>query len=160
MDTTSHPAFIPLQAWKRAFYFSCTRRAVEYLQEHFDSHLNLAILAEVACMERTAFSKSFKRKTGTSFRQFLQAYRISQATEIMNRSDYSITEIAYAVGFGTLSTFERAFRKTVGTTPSQYRAEVMRNNGLLLLTTTEGIAADVATTCASKRQSVTRGWTS
>jgi len=82
-------------------------------------------------MERTTFSKAFKRKTGITFHEFVRAYRVSQAVSKMEQSDCSITEIAFSMGFNSLDTFERAFKKVTGTTPSQYRLEVLRTNGLM-----------------------------
>ena len=125
------PQFISLEVWKRAQYYSCTQKVVEYIAKHFDAPLCLDDMAKVACMERTTFSRAFRRRTGITFHEFVQAYRISQAATKMQASDYSITEIAFSVGFSSLDTFARVFRKVAGTIPSHYRIELLRNSGLL-----------------------------
>jgi AraC-like DNA-binding protein len=131
MGALQSPAFISETVWKRALYFSCTRRIVDHLSAHSDQDVRLQNMAEIACMEKTAFSRSFKRKTGLTVHEFVQAFRISKAAEKMMSSDYSITEIALEVGFGSLATFERTFKKIVGATPSTYRWEILRRNGIL-----------------------------
>jgi AraC-like DNA-binding protein len=122
--------------WIRIQYFSRVRKVVEYIDQHPDEPITLDQIATIGCMERTAFSKLFKAKIGITLRDFLQAYRISKAISEMKASDLSITEIAYAVGFSSLPTFERAFKKVTGQAPSKYRAMLMQKNGLLA--TTEG----------------------
>jgi AraC-like DNA-binding protein len=130
-DCRDKPRFIQMDVWKRANYYSCTRKAVEYLERSFDKPLGLMKMAEIACMEKTTFSKAFSHKTGMTLHEFIQAYRVSQAALKMERSDYSITEIAFSTGFNSLDTFARAFRKFAEVTPSHYRLEVRRRNGLM-----------------------------
>jgi AraC-like DNA-binding protein len=125
------PLFINTNVWRRAKYYSCTRKAVEYLERFFDTPVGLNQLAQTACMERTSFSKAFKRRTGMTLHEFVQAYRVSCAAETMAMSDSSITDIAFKVGFSSLDTFDRAFKRVTGLTPSQYRHEILRENGLV-----------------------------
>lgn len=127
MDDPLPQRFIKVEVWKKATYFTSTRKAVEYVSIHFGERIELQKIATVACMEKTAFSKSFKRKTGITFREFLQNYRISQAVLQIEASDESITNVALSVGFGSLATFERVFRRIVGCTPSAYRTLFLRN---------------------------------
>jgi transcriptional regulator GlxA family with amidase domain len=131
MRRRDNPQFIGMEVWNRATYYSCTQKAVEHIEKSFERPLGLRELAAIACMERTTFSKTFKHKTGVTLREFIQAYRISQATAMMEVSDYSLTEIAFGVGFGSLDTFERNFKKIAGTTPSQYRLGILLKNNLL-----------------------------
>jgi AraC-like DNA-binding protein len=128
---SSNPQFIESIVWKRATYFSCTSKAVDHLQRYIDRPLGLDDLASIACMERTTFSKAFRNKTGMTLHAFIQAYRVSQAVVHMEKADSSITEIAFSVGFGSLDTFERVFKKVVGATPSAYRFQMRLNNGLI-----------------------------
>ncbi len=131
MPSSSHHQFIESMVWKRATYYSCTSKAVNYLQHHIDRPLGLGDLASIACMEKTTFSRTFKNKTGMRLHAFTQAYRISQAVVHMEKTDSSITEIAFSVGFGSLDTFERVFKKVVGATPSAYKFQMLLSNGLI-----------------------------
>lgn len=125
------PAFVETNVWKRVKYYSCTRKALEYLEKSIDTHVDMNEMAAMACMERTAFSKAFRHKTGITPYQFVQAYRVSLAAARMEISDDSITEIAFSVGFGSLDAFGRVFKKVVGITPSQYRRELLEENGVI-----------------------------
>jgi two-component system response regulator YesN len=120
------PKFIEMKTWQRVQYYSCTRKAVDYLQKSFSMPIGLQDIAGIACMEKTSFSRAFKQKTGITLRDFIQAYRISLAVTRIEESDCSITEVAFSVGFSSLDTFERVFKKIAGTTPSRYRMEILR----------------------------------
>jgi len=56
-----------------------------------------------------------------NFNQFLNGFRVSEATENLESSDTPISSIAYEVGFSTLSVFNRAFKEVTGVTPKEYR---------------------------------------
>lgn len=72
-------------------------------------------------MEKTAFSKYFKKSTGVTYMQFLRTLRIEKAMEIILTSDVAVTEVSEEVGFGSLYTFERTLKAIVGFTPREYR---------------------------------------
>jgi AraC-like DNA-binding protein len=104
------------------------RRVMDYIEHHPDLTIDLQNAATVACMERTAFSKFFHRSVGLRFHEFLLAWRVQRAARLMLESDSSLSEIAYGVGFQSLVTFERAFKKFAGCVPSQYRDRLLRKN--------------------------------
>lgn len=131
MENCGNPKFVEMNVWKRVQFYSCTRKALTYVESSYDRSIGLREIAAVVGMEATAFSKAFKRKTGMTLHGFIQAYRISQAAMAMEVSDYSVTEIAFRVGFNGLDVFDRTFKKIVGTTPSKYRLEILRNNSLI-----------------------------
>ena len=128
MDFSCSPKFVRHDVWERAHYFSRIRKAVEYLEEHFDERLDLQKFASIACMERTAFSKYFRQRTGTTLRQFVRTYRISKAVMMIESSDESILQIALSVGFNNLTSFERAFKNVCGERPSDYRLQILIAN--------------------------------
>jgi len=133
----NQPRFIEMDVWKRANYYSCTRKVLKYLEGSFDKPIRLPKMAAIACMEKTTFSRAFRQRTGITFHEFVQAYRISQAVARMETSDCSITEVAFNTGFSNLDTFARVFKKIARTTPSQYRLEIRRRNGLMVNTPME-----------------------
>jgi transcriptional regulator GlxA family with amidase domain len=128
---SGRPVFIETNVWKRVKYYSCTRKALEYLENTLDTRVDMKEMAAMACMERTSFSKAFRRRIGMTPYQFIQAYRISLAAVKMEISDDSITEIAFSVGFGSLDAFGRAFKRVTGIAPSHYRRELLRGNGVI-----------------------------
>jgi AraC-like DNA-binding protein len=56
-----------------------------------------------------------------SFTEMINGYRVAEAADLLTKTDESITEIAFAVGFNSLATFNRVFRQRMDTSPSQYR---------------------------------------
>lgn len=124
------PAFVDANVWIRIHYFARIRKVVNYIEAHLDEPLDLEHLSLVGCMERTSFSKLFKSKVGLTLTDFIGTYRISRATMLMEASDFSVTEIAYAVGFGSLRAFERTFKRVTGIAPSKFRTAVQERMGL------------------------------
>lgn len=76
-------------------------------------------------MERTSLSRFFSLCIGLSFRDFICRYRVNVAMDLLARSEESVTDIAFAVGFGSLSAFERTFAKPLGTTAWGYRKSML-----------------------------------
>jgi AraC-like DNA-binding protein len=131
VESSCVPIYVKAEARERAQYFSCARKAVAYLEAHVAEPMTLQAAANAACMERTSFSKSFRRSTGVTFCKFVRAYRVSLAATMLEASDQPVVDIAYDVGFGDASTFERAFKRITGITPSAYRRSVIRNRWAL-----------------------------
>ena len=127
----ARPRFVDPTIWVRLHYYSRFRKIVNYLEANSACVVNLAALAKVGCMSTTAFSKLFKVKIGITVKYFVSAYKISKAHEIMINSDLSITEITNALGFVSLSTFERTFQRITGQTPSQYRIGILKTREIL-----------------------------
>jgi len=68
------------------------------------------------------FSHFFKKRTNTSFKDYLTNVRISHACQLLTKTTHSVAEICFACGFNNLSNFMRIFKKKKGSTPSDYRA--------------------------------------
>jgi AraC-like DNA-binding protein len=114
---------------KRINYYSRLNKIKAYIQQQPDRAISLSKAAEIACMEKTAFAKFFKRATGVTFCAFVQQCRIATAVRHMMTSDSSLTAVAYDSGFGNINSFGRAFRKTTGMTPSEYRRRLLERRG-------------------------------
>lgn len=98
------------------------QRALKFIEDNFMRKIGRDDVAKEACMEPTYFSKIFKDVTGQGFHDYLNDRRTARAKEILiNRNRLSITDIALALGFGDIATFDRIFKKKVGMTPLQYR---------------------------------------
>jgi AraC-like DNA-binding protein len=97
------------------------RRALEFIEVHFREPISLADVARAASYSRCHFCKLFRQQLGLSFVTYLSHVRIRRAMVLLARSDRSITEIAFDVGFNDLSHFERVFRAVQGQTPTRFR---------------------------------------
>ena len=100
------------------------QRVEQFVDRYPGEPLTLEQVARVACMSRTSFSRYFHQKTGRRYRDWLTEKRVRHAVALMASTDHTITRIAFDVGFQSLSTFERAFRRVEGATPSVYRRQL------------------------------------
>jgi len=97
------------------------RRAKDIMRAHLDGALSIAQLADECGLSRSHFARSFKRTTGTPPHRWLLAQRIDKATQLLLKSESSITDIALACGFADQSHFTRVFVSTVGMSPGVWR---------------------------------------
>jgi len=97
-----------------------------HVDEHFDEPFSLADAAKLVALEKTYFCRLFRDKVGVSFLDWLSRERINRALLMLMNHDHSITDLAFAVGFMDLRTFERAFKKFTAVTPHQCRKIVRR----------------------------------
>lgn len=80
----------------------------------------VAQLAKVAALSRSAFFERFLRKIGLPPMEYLLAWRMAVAKDLLRRQDLDIGEVAERVGYGSASTFSTAFSRHVGQPPSRY----------------------------------------
>jgi AraC-like DNA-binding protein len=80
-------------------------------------------LAKTAALSRSAFFDRFSRAVGLPPMEYLLAWRMAIAKDLLRRDDLGITEIAERVGYGSASTFSTAFSRYVGQPPSHYARE-------------------------------------
>lgn len=95
--------------------------AVAYVARHFADDLRCNALADLSHLSRSEFSRAFRREQGTSFKQFLLAYRISKARDLLAEPHMTVSDAAYSAGFSDTSYFSRLFRRLAGMTPSEYQ---------------------------------------
>jgi AraC-like DNA-binding protein len=77
-------------------------------------------LAKSAGLSRSAFFERFKRSVGIAPMDYLLAWRMAVAKDLLRRTDLGVTEVARRVGYGSASTFSTAFSRHVGEAPSRY----------------------------------------
>ena len=75
--------------------------------------------AHLAGMARRTFMRAFSAQVGMSFGRWRQQARLFAALEMLAQSK-SVTEVAIAVGYDSVSTFIEMFRTMLGTTPQRY----------------------------------------
>jgi AraC family transcriptional regulator len=79
------------------------------------------LLARESGLSKFHMIRLFREHVGFTPAQYLTEVRLQRATELLGQTEQDVTDIAFEVGFGSLATFERLFKKKFGTTPSQYR---------------------------------------
>ncbi len=98
-------------------------RVLRYCAEHFKDDISVADIAEALQISRSSVSHLFSRRLGISFSDHIHTLRLNDAVHLLKSSRYSITEIADRSGFSTIRTFNRAFRKQYGMSPSDFRKQ-------------------------------------
>jgi AraC-like DNA-binding protein len=97
------------------------RRAVDYIYEHLHEALTLEKLAGNANLNPSYFSKLFAKETGSTVKAYIINAKVSTAQNMLRYSDFSLSDIAFSLGFSSQSAFTYVFRKTTGVTPGSYR---------------------------------------
>lgn len=101
------------------------RDVFDYTMTNYARDISLDAIAEVAHMTKTAFCKYFKKRTNTTYNQFLNEYRIEMLIKAMqSQPDVSISQLAFDCGFGSISNFNKTFRAIKGCSPSQFQRQV------------------------------------
>ena len=102
-------------------------RARQYIEAHCDKELSLADAAKQAGMSTFYFCKQFKKVTGVNFVHYVSCLRVEKAKNLLLNPNYRISEIAYQVGFQSLTHFNRIFRSIAGQSPTEYREQLSKN---------------------------------
>lgn len=100
-------------------------RARNHIRDHSDDELSLSAVARVANMSATYFSAKFKEITGINFVDYVARTRVEKARNLLLDPSRRISEVAYQVGFQSLSQFNRTFKKVTGHAPSANRQPVV-----------------------------------
>jgi AraC-like DNA-binding protein len=86
----------------------------------------ISLLARTAGVSRSAFFERFTRTVGLPPMEYLLAWRMAVAKDLLRREDLGLDEVAERVGYGSASTFSTAFSRHVGRPPGRYSREVRR----------------------------------
>ncbi|MCC7249477.1 MAG: helix-turn-helix domain-containing protein [Lysobacter sp.] len=92
-----------------------------WIREHLQGPLSVEDAAAILHVSPGAFSRSFHRIAGKPFTDYVNDLRIAEACMLLRQKDRSIADIADRCGFGTMSHFNRQFKRRVGHTPREYR---------------------------------------
>lgn len=97
------------------------RRALAYIAEHYAEPITLESVAGEVGLSVSYFSGLFHEVVGASFREHLCSIRVEESKQLLTQTDYSLADIAVAVGFADQSYFSKVFKRIVGVTPGKYR---------------------------------------
>ena len=98
---------------------------LSYIRKHLDSHLDVNMLADQACMSKDHFIRVFKKETGETPNAYITKRKMEKAELALVTSDLSIKSIAQLIGYSDYSYFNRVFKQNSGITPLQYREKAL-----------------------------------
>ncbi|MCX5496665.1 helix-turn-helix domain-containing protein [Kaistia dalseonensis] len=91
--------------------------AVHYLREHYQHPLRIDELAATAAMSPASFYHHFKALTSMTPLQYQKQMRLLEARSLLAESSVNIANVAYAVGYGSVSQFHREYKRAFGGSP-------------------------------------------
>jgi AraC-like DNA-binding protein/ligand-binding sensor protein len=96
-------------------------KARKYIHEHLDEPLPLGQVARQAGLSESHFCRLFKDSAGLTLTDYVNRCRIDWAKRELLKPEARISEIAFLIGYQSLSQFNRSFVRIVGSSPTQYR---------------------------------------
>ncbi len=99
-------------------------RARAFIREHYTEDLSLGRVSSFVNTSRFYFCKQFRQATGLGFIEFVTRTRVEKAKNFLLNPNLRICEIAFAVGFQSLTHFNRVFKRIVGQSPTVYRSRL------------------------------------
>ena len=99
-----------------------------YLQEHLAEEISLSVLAEQFHLNPQYISQLFKSEIGVNFLVYLTNIRMEKAKKLLLSTALSIAEVAEQSGYGDYRVFTKVFKKSEGSTPSQYRRDFLEGD--------------------------------
>lgn len=96
-------------------------KAREFIAEHLTEPLDLKTVANRAHLSSCYFCKRFRDETGLTFTEYVARARVEAAKNMLVNPQIRVSEVAFEVGFQSLSHFNRVFKDIAGQSPSVYR---------------------------------------
>ena len=101
---------------------------MDYIYSHIHYRITLEELAEHLSLSPTYLSKLFKKEVGISLSTYITNTKIEKAKNLLQYSEYSISDIANYLAFSSQSHFIQVFQKRTGYTPHKYRSQYFRTD--------------------------------
>lgn len=98
-------------------------KARRFIHDHLDEPLPLGLVARQAALSESHFCRLFKENVGMTLTDYIAHCRIAWAKKELLKTSTRISEIAFRIGFQSLSQFNRSFARLVGCSPTTYRNE-------------------------------------
>ena len=96
-------------------------RAKQFIREHYSEDLSLGRVSAAANMSTFYFCKLFHKFTSVSFTEFVSRTRVEAAKHLLLNPNLRVSEVGYAVGFQSLSHFNRMFKRIARESPTDFR---------------------------------------
>ncbi len=103
--------------------------ALDYIHKNYMQNFTVSELADMCHLSETHFRRIFHTTTGTSPLEFINNTRIYHACILLKTTEESVLYISEAVGFNSVSTFNRCFAKSMGTAPREWKKSVLFEEG-------------------------------
>ncbi len=102
------------------------RKAVDYIQANYMNHITVSILADYIGLDRSYLTTIFKECLNISPQVYITRFRMNKACILLKDKTISVTEVAIMSGYKDPVVFQKAFKNTLGISPSKYRNQNVR----------------------------------
>ncbi len=109
------------------FYPEPVRQGIGFMEENYQTPLQLPDVARKVTLSPFHYARLFKRSTGIPVMEYLLRFRLNKAKYLLHSSDLSIREVAEQSGFADQSYFGKVFKKYERMTPSEFRTHSRRD---------------------------------
>ncbi len=101
----------------------------DYINENYKYGLEIDFLAEKAAMSVRNLQRMFKLETGVTLQKYIQLIRILKSIELIGLGKYTLTEIAYMVGYKSLAAFTGSYKTIMKSKPKVSRQHMLNKTG-------------------------------
>lgn len=99
-------------------------KAKAFIEQNHAEDLSLGAVAKAVNTSTFYFCKMFKKATGINFTEYVSRVRIEKSKNLLLNPNLRVSEIAYEIGFQSLTHFNRVFKKIVGQSPTEFRSQL------------------------------------
>ena len=118
-----HAVYLPRQSNQKELLSSI----FAFVEENYRDACTLSVLSAQLGYDYAYLSRYFKQTTGLAFTEYLNRYRLNKACHLLDNTDESILQCALDVGYNSLRTFNRNFKKEFSISPAAYRKNGMQS---------------------------------
>lgn len=105
-------------------------RICEFIADNFREDIDSADIARAADIHPKYAMNVFKKSTGMTLNDYMNLMRLSYAQAMLMQDDANVLQVAMESGFGSLSAFNKSFRRIAGMSPSDFRRDMRCRPGL------------------------------
>ncbi|MBS1514429.1 MAG: helix-turn-helix transcriptional regulator [Bacteroidetes bacterium] len=109
-------------SYPKMYLYKRIVQAKMFIDEHFAEAIDVNDIADEAYFSKFHFIRLFKKTYGKTPHQYLTSVRIEEAKQLL-KNEMTVTEVCYAVGFDSVSSFTGLFKREAGNTPSEYKSQ-------------------------------------
>ena len=100
------------------------KRALNYIDANYTTDISLSMVAEYLNINPSYFGQLFKSETGQLFTNYINILRTKKAIKLMKSTNLKLAEISEQIGYNNTTYFYKIFKRIVGKSPSEYKAEI------------------------------------
>ncbi len=97
---------------------------IDFCSRNFRDNITLDYVAESLHLSKYYISHLINKRLNQNFSEYVNNLRISEACNLLKETDAKIADISEDVGFGTIRSFNRSFKQTMGVSPAEYRSDI------------------------------------